>query len=41
MNGQKFKGRDLAVEFSMPKLKYDKKIANIMENTNMDKQASI
>lgn len=25
----------------MPKLKYDKKIQNIMENTGMDKKASI
>ena len=30
MNGEKFKGREITVEFSMPKLKYDKKIENIM-----------
>lgn len=41
LNGSKFKGRDITVELSMPKLKYDKKIQNLMENTNMDKQASI
>jgi RNA recognition motif-containing protein len=41
LNGQMFKGRALTVEFSMPKLKYEKKISNIMENTGMDKKASI
>lgn len=38
MNGHKYKGREITVEHSMPKLKYEGKIANIMENTNLDKK---
>jgi RNA recognition motif-containing protein len=38
MNGQKFKGRTVALEFSLPKGKYEKKVQHILENTNQERQ---
>ena len=38
MNGQKFKGRPLTVELSVPKASYEKRLTSIMEHTNMDKK---
>jgi len=38
MNGQKFKGRTVALEFSLPKGKYEKKVQHIVENTKMERQ---
>jgi len=37
MNGSKFKGRNLTVEFSVPKVDYEKRIDNIVANTGMEK----
>lgn len=41
MNGQKFKGRIIAVEFSVPKEKYESKVANILSNTKMTRQDAV
>jgi RNA recognition motif-containing protein len=38
MNGQKFKGRTVALEFSLPKGRYEKKVQNIVEHTNMERK---
>lgn len=38
MNGQKYKGRTIAVEFSVPKIKYEKRITNILNNTKQTRQ---
>ncbi len=38
MNGQKFKGRTVALEFSLPQGKYEKKVQHILENTNQDRK---
>ena len=38
MNGQKFKGRTVALEFSLPQGKYEKKVQHIVENTNQERQ---
>lgn len=39
VHGKKFKGRSLTVEFSLSKQSYEKKIQNLLDNTNMDMQA--
>jgi len=41
MNGQKFKGRTIAVEFSVPKAKYEQKVTNILSNTKMTRQDAV
>ena len=41
MNGQKFKGRPLTVELSVPKASYEKRVSSLMEHTNMDKKEVI
>ena len=41
MNGTKFKGRPLTVEFALSKQNYEAKVENIMSNTNMDKDTVI
>ena len=41
MNGAKFKGRNLTVEFSVPKADYEKRIDNIVANTNTEKKDAI
>ena len=41
MNGQKFKGRPIAVELSVPKGAYDKRVNALVENTNMDRKEAI
>lgn len=38
MNGSKFKGRNLTVEFSVPKESYEKRIDNILGATNMERK---
>lgn len=38
MNGQKFKGRPIAVEFSVPKKHYESRVTNILSNTNMERE---
>jgi nucleolar protein 4 len=38
LNGNKYKGRHVEVEFSLPKNKYETKITHIMENTNMTRK---
>ena len=41
MNGSKYKGRDLTVEFSVPKGSYESRIQTIVEHTNMERQEAI
>ena len=41
MNNFKFKGRSLTVEFSVPKLSYEKRIESIVEHTNLDRKDAI
>ena len=38
MNGFKFKGRTIAVEFSVSKKKYELKVNNILSNTNLQRE---
>ena len=38
MNGQKYKGRPIVVELSLPKGKYETKVTHIMANTNQTRQ---
>lgn len=38
MNGQKFKGRTVALELSLPKGKYEAKVQHILDNTNQERQ---
>lgn len=38
MNGQKYKGRVIAVELSAPSRKYENKVQAIIENTKMSRQ---
>ena len=38
MNGQKYKGRTVVLELSLPKRKYEQKVQNIMENTKMKRE---
>ena len=38
MNGSKYKGRGLTVEFSVPKGSYDKRVDNIVEHTKMERK---
>jgi len=40
MHNQKWKGRTLGVEFSVPKGHYEHKIDHIVEHTNMSKQSA-
>lgn len=39
--GKKFKGRTVTMEFSLPKERYEKRVANIVENTKMDRKEVI
>jgi len=41
MNGTKYKGRNLTVEFSVPKNTYEARIDNIVANTNMERKDAI
>ena len=41
MNGKQFKGRNLTVEFSLPKASYETKVQHVLENTNQTKQEVI
>ena len=41
LHGKKFKGRTVALEFSLPKQRYEKRVANIVEHTNMDRKEVI
>jgi len=41
MNGTKYKGRNLTVEFSVPKINYEKRVDNIVGHTNMERDAVI
>ena len=41
MNGAKYKGRNLTVEFSVPKGSYEKRVEHIVEHTNMERDAVI
>ena len=41
MNGSKYKGRSLNVEFSVPKENYEKRIENIVGHTNMERKEAI
>lgn len=38
MNGQKYKGRPIVIEHSLPKGKYETKLTNIMSNTKQTRQ---
>lgn len=38
INGQKFKGRTVAMEFSLPKGRYETKVAHILENSNQKRE---
>ena len=38
MNGQKYKGRVIAVEISAPSRKYENRVQSIMDNTKMSRQ---
>ena len=37
LHGSKFKGRTLAVEFSLPKGRYETKVKNIVEHSKMER----
>lgn len=37
-HGQKFKGRTVAMEFSLPKERYERRVQHIVENTKMDRK---
>ena len=41
MNGAKYKGRNLTVEFSVPKGSYEKRVDAIVEHTNMERNQVI
>ena len=41
MNGAKYKGRNLTVEFSVPKGSYEKRVDAIVEHTNMERNEVI
>ena len=41
LHNQKWKGRTLAVEFSVPKGSYDARIKGIVEHTNLDEKTAI
>ncbi len=41
MNGSKYKGRSLTVEFSVAKEVYEKRIESIVEHTNMERADAI
>jgi len=41
MNGAKYKGRNLTVEFSVPKGSYEKRIDSIVEHTHMQRKDAI
>ena len=41
MNGAKYKGRSLTVEFSVPKGSYEKRIDTIVGHTKMDRNEAI
>ena len=38
MNGNKFKGRTVVVEFSVPKNRYETRITHILQNTKQTRQ---
>jgi len=41
MNGSKYKGRSLTVEFSVPKESYEKRLDSIVSSTNMERKEAI
>lgn len=38
MNGSKYKGRAITVEFSTPSRKYENRVQSIIDNTNMSRK---
>ena len=41
LHNQKWKGRTLALEFSVPKGTYEGKVTNLMENTKMERKDAV
>ena len=41
MDGSKYKGRNLTVEFSVDKTTYEKRIESIVEHTKMERKEAI
>lgn len=41
MNGQKFKGRTVALEMSLPRERYEHKVQNIVEHHKIDRKDAI
>ena len=41
MNGSKYKGRNMTVEFAVPKESYEKRLDAIVESTNMERKEAI
>ena len=40
-NGKKYKGRTIAVEFSVSKERYEKRVQNIVEHSKLDRKEVI